>query len=93
MLLKEKLQEDNCAMCQYAMHYVYEFLENKDDQEEIRNVVETFCGYLPASVADKCENFVHNNMDKIIELVINNLTPDQICAALKMCASKKPVNV
>jgi hypothetical protein len=34
--MKEKVQADNCAMCQYAMHYVYEILQNKDDQEEIR---------------------------------------------------------
>ncbi len=36
VLMKEKVQADNCAMCQYAMHYVYEILQNKDDQEEIR---------------------------------------------------------
>jgi hypothetical protein len=48
---------------------------------------------MPASISGKCESFVDNNLDKIVDLIVNNLTPDQICAALKMCAGKKPVNI
>ena len=38
VLMREKLRADNCAMCEYGMHYLFEILENKDDQEEIRCV-------------------------------------------------------
>jgi hypothetical protein len=48
---------------------------------------------MPTSISEKCESFIHNNIEKIIDLVVDNLTPDQICAALKMCASKKPVRI
>jgi hypothetical protein len=48
---------------------------------------------MPASISGKCESFVDNNLDKIVDLIVNNLTPDQICAALKMCAGKKPVKI
>jgi hypothetical protein len=61
--------------------------------ENFRNVLETLCSYMPTSISEKCETFIHDNIEKIIDLVVDNLTPDQICSALKMCASKKPVRV
>jgi hypothetical protein len=36
VLLKAKVQADNCAMCEYGVHYLFEILQNKDDQEEVR---------------------------------------------------------
>jgi hypothetical protein len=27
------------------------------------------CSYLPTSITDKCETFVHNNIEKIVQLV------------------------
>ena len=36
LILKAKVQADNCAMCQFGMQYLFEILQNKDDQEEVR---------------------------------------------------------
>lgn len=89
VLMEAKKESTNCEMCEFAMNYVFEILQNKDDREEIRNVLETICSKLPSSVADRCESLVHNNIDAILNLIDDNLSPEEICSALSMCAKKK----
>ena len=60
VLTEMKKSDDNCALCQYAMETVFEILENKDNEEEVKNALETLCRFMPASIEDKCEEYIDN---------------------------------
>ena len=45
-----------------------------------------YCRILPGSLEDKCEEYIEAYAEKIIELVLQELTPDQICAELGLCS-------
>ena len=42
-IVEMKVKNDNCALCQYVMTTVYQLLENKDTEDEIKNALETVC--------------------------------------------------
>lgn len=80
-----KVQDDNCALCQFAMQTVYTILDNKDNEEEIKNALETLCRYMPASIEDQCEKYVESYSELIIQFILKNMTPEQICTELGLC--------
>jgi saposin len=86
-IVQMKEQDDYCALCQYAMTTLYQILENKDTEDEIKNALETVCRILPSSLEDKCDEYMEAYAEKIIELVLQEFTPDQICAELGLCSS------
>ena len=42
-IIEMKVKDSNCALCQYAMNTLYQLLENKDTEDEIKNALETVC--------------------------------------------------
>jgi len=86
-IVEMKVKDGNCALCQYAMNTLYQLLENKDTEDEIKNALETVCRILPSSLEDKCDEYIEAYAEKIIELVLQEFTPDQICKELGLCAA------
>ena len=89
--MEMKKADDNCAMCQYAMETLYTILENKDNQDEIRNVMDSLCEYMPSSISDKCEEYVDAYAEAVIQLILQDFTPQQICAEIGLCNSVSEV--
>ena len=56
-------------------------LEQKDNQDEVRNLLESACSLFPASVSDKCESFVEAYAEEVIQMIADNFSPDEICQA------------
>ena len=47
-IVEMKVKDGNCALCQYAMNTLYQLLENKDTEDEIKNALETVCRLVTA---------------------------------------------
>lgn len=86
--LKEK--DSNCATCQYVVAVVLDGIKNKDNQDEIRNVLDKVCTLLPESASLKCEQVVNAYAETLIDLIAQNLTPDEICAGIGLCKQPPP---
>ena len=85
----KSLQKDsNCEMCEFAMTEVFSILKDKDDQDMVKNVLESICYRLPDSIERNCEDFVEKYTAKILNFIVQGLTPDEICAALKLCSAE-----
>jgi len=80
-------KNSNCEMCEFAINEVFSVLKNKDDQNMVKNVLESICYRLPNSIERNCENFVETYTSTIINLIVTGLTPDEICSALDLCVS------
>ena len=87
-IMELKKKDDNCALCQYALETVFEVLENKDNEEEVKNALETVCRFMPASIEDKCEEYIEAYAETILQFILQSMTPDEICAELGVCESK-----
>ncbi|MPC46362.1 Prosaposin [Portunus trituberculatus] len=58
--------------------------------EEIRQALDNLCSVLPKTVRAECQLFVDTYTDQVIRMLINELTPDQICIELHLCKPDTP---
>ena len=81
-------KDSNCEMCEFAMNEIFSVLQDKDDQDMVKNALESICYRLPDSIERNCEDFVEKYTTTIINLIVSGLTPDEICSALNLCTSE-----
>jgi hypothetical protein len=56
-----------------------------DVQEEIRKELDQLCSELPKSVAGDCRDFVDTYEEQLVDMLIADFTPKEICTYLKLC--------
>lgn len=75
----------SCVMCEYAITQLDKMLGDHKTEEEIRQALDQLCSVLPKTVRAECQLFVDTYTDQVIRMLINELTPDQICIELHLC--------
>merc|ERR1712038_684451 len=74
-----------CEICEFAITKLDEILEDKSNEQEIKDALDSLCAYLPNSIKDECKTFVDTYTDMIIEMLTNDVTPKEICTELGLC--------
>lgn len=57
--------------------------------------MDKLCNRLPESLVDQCTDFVKGYSKELIEMLLADLTPQEVCTYLKLCNPNKdpgPVN-
>jgi len=81
-------KSSSCETCEFVLSEVFSVLQDKDDREMVRNVLESVCYRLPASIDVPCEQFVDRYTDVILDMIAKSLTADQVCSALDLCQNR-----
>jgi len=78
-----------CEMCEFAMTILDEHIKDTNTVDEIERMIQFMCSYLPGTIADKCEEFVDEYGEKVIDaLVDDDLKPKEVCGQiLPQCAT------
>ncbi|GBN42346.1 Prosaposin, partial [Araneus ventricosus] len=82
-----------CDLCKDAMNEVEKVLSDPATKQKLKDTLDQVCNYLPKSFQDDCVTFVNQNIDALIDILEQELQPDQICPALKLCGSQKMIGV
>ena len=77
-----------CALCEFVITELDHRLEENKTEEAIKQALENICGYMPKTVRKDCTRLVDAYADQILEMLLADLTPDEVCAALKFCKPK-----
>ncbi|KAF2364661.1 Saposin A-type domain [Trinorchestia longiramus] len=75
----------SCVGCEFIMTKVKEILEDKRDQESVREALDKVCGLLPRSLSNECQTFVDENAIEVMQLLAGGVQPEQICHMLGLC--------
>lgn len=75
----------DCILCEYVINTVDKMLKNKDDEAEIKETLEKVCGYLPSSLSKQCDTFVETYTEIIIDMLIQDVSPEMVCTNLGLC--------
>uniref|UniRef100_V5H0Q3 Pulmonary surfactant-associated protein B n=1 Tax=Ixodes ricinus TaxID=34613 RepID=V5H0Q3_IXORI len=86
-VVKKKISDSECDMCVSVVQFVYSELKNNATEEEIKLLLDKACSLLPGSSKQKCIDMVNNYLDMLVELIIQQLTPNEICQTLGFCPS------
>ena len=69
---------DGCVMCKFLIKELDNIVEDKHNEDQIKKGLETLCKYLPNQYADKCVAFVDTYTEMIINLIAQDLSPEEV---------------
>ena len=58
-------------------------------QANIENVLNHLCNHLPSKLQNECVDFVHTYSSELIDMLITDFKPQEICVTLKLCPKSK----
>jgi len=76
-----------CQVCQVALQYTAALLKEKSTVQEIEAALNNVCNFLPAADKQACNAVVTAYTPQIVQLIVAELNPKQICALIKLCPS------
>eukprot|EP00029_Vermamoeba_vermiformis_P006925 TRINITY_DN284_c0_g1_i1.p1 TRINITY_DN284_c0_g1~~TRINITY_DN284_c0_g1_i1.p1 ORF type:complete len:210 (-),score=55.03 TRINITY_DN284_c0_g1_i1:653-1282(-) len=79
----------SCTMCQFVANYAEDFLESNATETQIINFVASVCNLFPGAFKQQCHDFIAQEGQSLIQLLLQKETPSVICAQLGLCSSAK----
>lgn len=74
-----------CTVCKYIMQYLEKAMGSRKSKDEIEHLVHNVCNHLPKHMADKCNNFVNEYAEIVIELLTQEVSPKEVCTIVDIC--------
>ncbi|GJQ66719.1 Sap-r, partial [Trypoxylus dichotomus] len=56
----------------------------------IRKALDSLCSHLSGSIALECQDFVNTYADSLINMLVDDLKPQQVCVYIKLCNTTLP---
>lgn len=88
-LAKPAQSGQSCTMCQFVANYAEDFLSSNATETEIITFVSTVCNLFPGAFKQECHNFIAQEGQALIQLLLQKETPSVICSQLGLCSSSK----
>jgi len=83
---EEELKEDpKCVLCEYVITTIAERVKDNATEAEIKAEVLSICDHLPKTVRKNCRAFVTIYGDEVIQYLISEMNPSEICTELHLC--------
>uniref|UniRef100_A0A8D0BQF5 Prosaposin n=1 Tax=Salvator merianae TaxID=96440 RepID=A0A8D0BQF5_SALMN len=77
-----------CQVCQTMVNEVIGFLESNKTEEEMVSEMKEVCYLFPNEYRDQCKDFVGIYGKPIIEMLLEETSPNVVCLYLKCCTGK-----
>ncbi|XP_035780742.1 uncharacterized protein LOC118460493 [Anopheles albimanus] len=84
------IESTQCIVCEEMVKQVEKRVKNKKNREEIQNALDHVCERMK-EYRDRCEQYVQKHADQIIDLVLKQLSPKEICRVLGFCITKASI--
>ncbi|XP_004846288.2 prosaposin isoform X2 [Heterocephalus glaber] len=78
-----------CEACVYVVKKVVELIDNNSTEAKIIHALDSVCSVLPASMSEVCEEMVETYGTSLMSLLLQELSPKQVCIELRLCMSGK----
>ncbi|CAL1543582.1 unnamed protein product [Lymnaea stagnalis] len=85
----EKVNGPVCALCEYVMQELDQMLAENSTQDQIEAALKKVCDIVPATLRDECKEFLNTYGPLILQLLVQELQPQQICAAIGLCSANQ----
>ena len=86
--IADAVKDNTCVLCKYVISTLDGMLEDKTNEKEIEEALESLCSFLPSSMRKQCDTFVETYTDLIIDLLTKDVSPEMVCSNLGLCSDK-----
>lgn len=88
-VLTEIQDKPSCPLCLLAVRQIYEVIKDNRTQANIEAELDKLCNHLPHSLTGECTDFVQAYSKELVEMLIADLSPSEVCVYLKLCDQNK----
>ncbi|KAK3793099.1 hypothetical protein RRG08_038604 [Elysia crispata] len=88
-LQKIKTEQGQCALCEIIMEQVFNFLRNDNSRSKVVALGVKYCDMLAEPLSTQCEMYVDQNTARLMDKIVEGLTPKMVCTSVTMCDSKE----
>jgi len=81
----DAVKDNTCVLCKYVISTLDGMLEDKTNEKEIEEALESLCSFLPSSMRKQCDTFVETYTNLIIDLLTKDVSPEMVCSNLGLC--------
>ncbi|ALC46354.1 Sap-r, partial [Drosophila busckii] len=85
----DEQDKPTCPLCLFAVEQAQAKIRNDKSKENIKHVLDGLCGHLPAKLRTECVDFVDTYSNELIDMLITDFKPEEICVQLKLCPKAK----
>ncbi|CAK9829953.1 PSAP [Anthophora retusa] len=87
-MLEEK-KKPSCPLCLLAVSQIYNVIKNNKTEANIEHALDKLCIHLPKSLAEECTDLVKGYSKELVELLLADLTPQEVCVFMELCEDEK----
>ncbi|XP_076227036.1 prosaposin isoform X2 [Nomia melanderi] len=84
-VVEEKTRKPSCPMCLLAISEVYNVIKDNKTEAHIKDALEKACSHLLPSLSSECQDLVDGYSKELIEMLLADLTPQEVCVYIKLC--------
>jgi len=88
---EKETDKPGCPLCLLAIQEVTNTLKDNKTEENIRNALENLCSHLSKSLAQDCKVFVDAYSKELVDMLVEDLSPQEVCERLKLCNKALPL--
>ena len=85
----DAVKDNTWVLCKYSISTLDGMLEDKTNEKEIEEALESLCSFLPSSMRKQCDTFVETYTNLIIDLLTKDVSPEMVCSNLGLCKGQK----
>ena len=87
---KVEVNADVCMICEFVLSEIQNKLKDNSTEEEIKDMLNKLCNDFSSNyIKTHCLDFVRQYEDLIVQFLISNLSPSDVCKALHLCQAEK----
>ncbi|KMQ91333.1 proactivator polypeptide, partial [Lasius niger] len=87
--IQEIQDKPSCPLCLLAVKQIYDVVKDNKTEASIEAELDKLCDHLPRSLTDQCTDFVKAYSKELVEMLLADLTPSEVCVYLKLCDQTK----
>lgn len=80
-----KQESTSCPLCMLVVKEAEQYVKNKKTKESAKKALEKVCTHLPPKPQLQCQDFVETYYDELLDKLISDLEPKDVCNELKLC--------
>ncbi|KAH8418023.1 hypothetical protein KR222_010609, partial [Zaprionus bogoriensis] len=78
-----------CPLCLFAVEQAQAKIRDNKSKANIKKVLDGLCAHLPSKLRSECVDFVETYSNELIDMLITDFKPEEICVQLKLCPKTK----
>ncbi|XP_011875606.1 PREDICTED: proactivator polypeptide isoform X2 [Vollenhovia emeryi] len=90
-MLQNARDKPTCPLCLLAVTQIYNSIKDEKTEANIEAALDKLCSHLPRSLIEQCTDFVKSYSKELVEMMLADLTPQEVCDYIHLCNDTKDV--